>query len=84
MRKLARRKLFKLSAVEGGDKTFLTIPLFDYNILLNTKQSIKHLFISTSIGTSICSDKQQAERNKFVFTTSFRKANCGTGFRALW
>jgi hypothetical protein len=40
MCKLARQKLFKPCAVEGGDKTtFPTIPFFDYNILLNIKHS---------------------------------------------
>jgi hypothetical protein len=33
MCKLARRKLFKPGAIEEGDKTFLTIPLFNYNLL---------------------------------------------------
>jgi hypothetical protein len=32
MCKKARRRLFKPSAVEGGDKTILTIPLFNYNL----------------------------------------------------
>jgi hypothetical protein len=40
--KLARRKLFKpCPLVEGGDKTILTIPLFNYNMMLN-KQTSSH------------------------------------------
>jgi hypothetical protein len=37
--KLARQELFKTSAVEGGDKTFLTIPLFNENRLLSRQTS---------------------------------------------
>jgi hypothetical protein len=39
MCKLARLELFRPSAVEGGDITILTLPLFIYNLLLNTKHS---------------------------------------------
>jgi hypothetical protein len=34
--KLDRRELSKPSAREGGDISFLTIPLFNYNLLLDT------------------------------------------------
>jgi hypothetical protein len=39
MCKVAKMELLKHSAVEAGDKTFLTIPLFDDNLVLNTNQS---------------------------------------------
>jgi hypothetical protein len=38
MCELTRREIFKQGAVERGDQTFLTIPLFYYNLMLNTKK----------------------------------------------
>jgi hypothetical protein len=52
MCKLARREPFKPCALDGGDRTFLTIPLLNYNILSNTELDL----ISPSIRTSTYSD----------------------------
>jgi Cu/Zn superoxide dismutase len=72
MCKLARRELFKPNAVEGGDITILTIPLFDYNLLLNTNsQSSSHL----SLHLHFHLQRQQRYTKKLGTTVSFWKAN---------
>jgi hypothetical protein len=45
----SRLELFKPSAIERGDKTFLPIPLFNYNIMLSTIS--KKIFSSLSPST---------------------------------
>jgi hypothetical protein len=73
--KLARRKLFKPSRVEGGYGTFSTIHLFNYNILLS-------LHCQTSLHPSLLyGQQQQAKHHIFMRAVISSHGNSISGYR---